>query len=539
MEKSFREKLTKVVTYSALALSFAQPIFGVTTAIAAPQSIEELQLEEENIQTRISNHEASLEEVIQRISEIEDEVLVLLGQIKGAETDIEELAEEIEAMNGEITKLEREIKKAAEELKEKMELYDANLEVAANRAVTLQIKNGGRMSMYLDILLNEDGFSDTLGQLRAVEVLLDAHDSQMHQINDQAIMIEESKSILDKNQKSLIDDRADLEDKERNLKEKRAKLHIERNSIEETIEALDKEREEIEKEHNKTFDELNDVRANIEGQKILEEQQRAQAARIASSNVGSIASIGISGTRDSGITSRILADAESFMGVPYLWGGTTPGGFDCSGFVQYVYARAGINLPRVTTQQVQQGDAVSMGDVQPGDLYFWDKGGKVYHVAIAIGNGKYIHAPRPGKSVSVGTVSGFTPSSARRVIPNEKKVAVVSSTTNSAKGELLGDFRATAYAVGGWAVPGTVTANGTDISNTIYSNGHRVIATDPKVIPTNSVVYVEAPGMEPFTAIAADTGGAIKGNIIDILFDNVPDAMKFGRQSGIKIYQLK
>ena len=93
-------------------------------------------------------------------------------------------------------------------------------------------------------------------------------------------------------------------------------------------------------------------------------------------------------------------------------------------------------------------------------------------------------------------------------------------------------FEATAYAVGGWAVPSTVTADGTDISNTIYSSsGYRIIATDPNTIPMGTVVRVTYSDGTTFLAQASDTGGMIVGNRIDILYDNVPDALTFGRQN--------
>lgn len=93
-------------------------------------------------------------------------------------------------------------------------------------------------------------------------------------------------------------------------------------------------------------------------------------------------------------------------------------------------------------------------------------------------------------------------------------------------------FEATAYAIGGWAVPSTVTADGTDVSNTIYSNsGYRIIAVDPSVIPMGTVVKVTYSDGTTFLAQASDTGGYIVGNRIDILYDNVEDALTFGRQN--------
>ena len=106
----------------------------------------------------------------------------------------------------------------------------------------------------------------------------------------------------------------------------------------------------------------------------------------------------------------------NYLGVPYVWGGTTPAGFDCSGFVQYVYSHFGVNLGRTTYTQQYAGTKINMADAQAGDLYFWGSYGSAYHVAIALGGGQYVMAPAPGQSVMVGSVSSYTPSFAVRVL---------------------------------------------------------------------------------------------------------------------------
>ena len=115
-------------------------------------------------------------------------------------------------------------------------------------------------------------------------------------------------------------------------------------------------------------------------------------------------------------TSAITSYALTFLGVPYVWGGTTPSGFDCSGLVQYVYSHFGINLGRTTYTQQYAGTKISVASAQAGDLYFWGSYGSAYHVAIALGGGQYVMAPAPGQNVMTGSVSSYTPSFAVRVL---------------------------------------------------------------------------------------------------------------------------
>ena len=111
---------------------------------------------------------------------------------------------------------------------------------------------------------------------------------------------------------------------------------------------------------------------------------------------------------------QIVATAMKYLGVPYVWGGTTPYGFDCSGLVQYVYAENGISISRTTYTQQAKATPVSFDDLQPGDLVFW--GYSAYHVGIYIGNGQYIHAPAPGQSVCIQSYSAYPFTSAGRIV---------------------------------------------------------------------------------------------------------------------------
>jgi cell wall-associated NlpC family hydrolase len=93
----------------------------------------------------------------------------------------------------------------------------------------------------------------------------------------------------------------------------------------------------------------------------------------------------------------VLSVAAAYTGIPYVWGGTTPAGFDCSGYTQYVFAQVGIALPRTAAQQ--QAYATPVSNPQPGDLVFY--GYPAYHMGIYAGNGMMYDSPRPGKFSSL------------------------------------------------------------------------------------------------------------------------------------------
>lgn len=101
--------------------------------------------------------------------------------------------------------------------------------------------------------------------------------------------------------------------------------------------------------------------------------------------------------------------AKRFLGVDYVWGGTTPKGFDCSGFVRYVFGRFGITLNRVASDQAKQGTTVKKANLRPGDLVFFDTNGglnHINHVGLYIGGGRFIQASSGSSGVIISSISG-------------------------------------------------------------------------------------------------------------------------------------
>jgi hypothetical protein len=141
--------------------------------------------------------------------------------------------------------------------------------------------------------------------------------------------------------------------------------------------------------------------------------------------------------------SAVVAQAQKYIGVPYLWGGTDPAkGLDCSGFTQLVYGNLGVDLPRTSSQQATSGRAVaSIADARPGDLVFFDYSSSragVDHVGIYLGNGKMIAAPQEGESVKVQDVG--TPTVIRRVLPEQTTATASASTGGGLAGVPYADL---------------------------------------------------------------------------------------------------
>ena len=141
----------------------------------------------------------------------------------------------------------------------------------------------------------------------------------------------------------------------------------------------------------------------------------SQTASASSSGGSSSGSSSTSGSGGGGGTvvdpggsghSSVVAIAQRYLGVPYVWGGASPSGFDCSGLTMYCYAQIGIGMSHGATDQQRQSNPVSLSALQPGDLVFFGSASYSHHVGIYVGGGSMIHAPHTGTVVQYGSISG-------------------------------------------------------------------------------------------------------------------------------------
>jgi cell wall-associated NlpC family hydrolase len=203
----------------------------------------------------------------------------------------------------------------------------------------------------------------------------------------------------------------------------------------------------------------------------------------------------------------VIASAKKYLGVPYVWGGTSPSGLDCSGLVQLAFKDLGIDLPRVSRDQAKAGDPVaSLADAQPGDLVAF--GSPVDHIAIYLGDTRILEAPQPGQNVHI-TEMYRTPTAIRRIVPGGD------GTQGVAVGAAGGMFAAT-YAAG--AV--STSALGVPPSLMVKFDASQ-LADVPRAIPLAALV-------------ASGSSSSATGNAANPLFD----ALAGGAAQGFTADQL-
>jgi len=286
---------------------------------------------------------------------------------KAAEEAIDDLKEELSEILGKINKMEENLIKKGEEItKATSELEKAiEKEKEQYEAMKLRIKymyEQGDASL-MEALMNSNDFTDFVNKAEYVQ---NVHDYDREQLED---YIKTKNKIYE-------------------LKETLEKEHKE-------MEGIQAEYEESEKKINDLIESKKDEISDL-NKKIEEELQR-----IADEQRGDLTDgYEYTGTGDTSVAQTIINAAYSQLGVPYVWGGTSPGsGLDCSGLTQYCHRVAGISIPR--TSGPQGGGGKSVSNPKPGDIVCYPG-----HVGIYIGGGKMIHAPQTGDVVRVANVYG-------------------------------------------------------------------------------------------------------------------------------------
>ncbi|HIZ95493.1 MAG TPA: C40 family peptidase [Candidatus Ligilactobacillus excrementavium] len=321
------------------------------------------------------------------------------------------------------------------------------------QARSAQVNNSGSVVKFIS---DSESFSDAISRSITVATVVHANNRAMQQQRDDKAEVESQQTALNKSVKKQKDLQIQLMQSSANLDSKRAELTAKKNKEDQAAQKAAAEAKKAAKEASeaktvaaatKAADTAKDSTADNEQNDSVKDDQAVstQTVQLANnktqtktnaSNNGSnnnnkqAIRVGHSSSQNNNRAPKkesytpapaasygsVTSLAQSFVGKsPYKMGGTTPAGFDCSGFVQYVFGKQGKSLPRVTSAQENAGTKISVGQAQAGDLYFWGSRGSSYHVAIALGGGSYVHAPAPGQKVSTGSTHYYKPSFAVRV----------------------------------------------------------------------------------------------------------------------------
>lgn len=318
-------------------------------------------------------------------------VLVLLLGVAPvvANPNISEKREEARRVKAQLDELDRQLALAAEDHNEARVAHgDLVRKIESTRKALAE--TNARIEQLQTVLSKSTDSMYRRGPLNFVEVLLNTDD--LGELSATWEMLKEINRQEARNVAQLKEERIKAQRYEAELVTKEAEAKT-------VVQTMESRRATIESKLNERRRMLTGLEAEIAA---LEREEEARALAVLRASVAR-SSTEPGGRRFPPPTraprSEVVNIAKRYLGAPYRWGAEGPNSFDCSGFTQFVFRQVGVNLPRVSRQQIGAGERVSRGDLQPGDLVFF--GRPIHHVGIYVGGGRYIHAPRTGDVVSI------------------------------------------------------------------------------------------------------------------------------------------
>ena len=308
-------------------------------------------------------------------------------KIEQFDNEIETIMTKTEENKVKISETEKEIENAQVQVKQVEKQSEEEQKVFNSRMRTMYI-NG--FDGYMSIILDSESFGDFVSRVENVKTIIDF---------DKKVMsgFETTKKQLDEKQQSLNKTKEQLLSLQAENKSKLDAIIVSKESQNKLITDLKKKENLLTGQSsassllvNNSLSKINEIRNSVP--KYTPSRGSASISENA-----------------------ILAYASNFLGTPYLWGGTTPSGFDCSGFTQYVYKHFGIAIGRSTFDQINDGIQVSRDNLRPGDLVFFGSYSNPHHVGIYVGDNTYIHSPRTGDVIKVSPMTRSDFVTGRRV----------------------------------------------------------------------------------------------------------------------------
>jgi peptidoglycan DL-endopeptidase CwlO len=315
----------------------------------------------------------------------------VLNQIRTIDGQLEHAVEAYNLANLELTKIEADLRSNARHLVIAQSSLVGAQKHLSERLVQLYVN--GTQASTMEVLLGAQSLDDLLNRLDAVERVSDQDARVLREVKTFRAEVKSRKLRLER------------------ARTKQAAVVAERASQRRSIQGQLQERQRMLTSIKGQIAELEAAEARRQARLEAQARARIVAASVGRQSQTEVLSAPVEALSSSSTPAStpppaaryggVVGVAMQFLGVPYVWGGASPSGFDCSGLIMYAYAQIGVSLPHHAASQYGMGSPVSRDALEPGDLVFFNGLG---HAGIYIGGGQFIHAPHTGDVVKISSL---------------------------------------------------------------------------------------------------------------------------------------
>ena len=353
---------------------------GLTASISMPIFADPLSDKLQNQKTQLEEQKSAYKQAQGKVADIEMSIEKMDSDIEKILTKVDETKAKIGNTEQKIEKTAEDIQVAQDNIKEEEDLF--------NKRMRSMYMNG--VDSYLEVLLDSQGIEDLISRVENIKKIVEYDNKIIGELNVKKSDIEAQKVTLEAEKSDLVVLKTNNENELDKLTKKKEAQNV--------LIAEAKQQEQV------YSSKIGDAEAIVNVTMKQIQEIRDNAPKYTPSRGSSSLS-----------SDSVVAYASNFLGTPYVWGASGPQYFDCSGFMQYVYAHFGVSLSRTTYTQINEGSYVSRDNLQAGDLIFFGTGSDPHHVGMYVGNNSYIHAPRTGDVIKISALTRSDYLTARRV----------------------------------------------------------------------------------------------------------------------------
>lgn len=375
-----------------MVLTMSSALFDMPAQAVSKSEINALKQQQEQLAQQRAGIQAKSDALSSEVSSQTEKLELLAQQLDITNQEIEILSEQIAIYTNSIAEMENELN--TDKLKEQELLKEYKTRMRA-------MEENGKYS-YISILLGASSFQDLLGRIDCIKAIMEHDNNLVNEVKEAQVNVQNAKTAMEA-------EMAEQQDVFAAYQEKQADLLKQQEEAKAVLSSLTANSAE----YAKQLEAVNALQTSINGQissleDALAEQERIKAEQDASNQISSGSDGNWYGDSvGTGTGQDIVNYAETFLGVSYVYGGTSPSGFDCSGLVYYCYRHFGYSLNRTAAGLAYNGTPVSASALQVGDIILFTStdGGYIGHTGIYIGSGQFIHAPHTGDVVKISSLS--------------------------------------------------------------------------------------------------------------------------------------